>query len=592
MSKDNINFLIVSFGVIITSLTAIIIVKFDTEFNLRWVSFVFYLLSLSILPVFLILKNKPLTLTGRPAFKKILVKEYGFIFIIIISLFLNFLFLKNYPFVSTGDEVRDGGLNASQIINGEIKNIYDYGRYQSHGLIIPTVAGFFYPLFKNSVLTFRFPSALISFLSVIVIYVFVRKFSGKVAAFFAALTLTVSPFHLYYARTEIVIIFSSFLTSVILLMFVYFKEHKNYINYALLGLLLGFSSGFHASVRTIVFITFITLACLAVIQIIKRKNKVKTIGGLFILGVYFFIGFGPRLLYTTWEVFFHLRTVSLANNSLSNQSTSVIYNIFTNFNFNNYYPIFLKYIDSLRMYVDKPLIIIPFHFQTPMTFLPPLLTFFLVLGVFYIFIPKFKNKLKYLILYLLLIPFTNSAITDCFQCNYRLVPLLIVSVVFIGLGIEKTTYLLSKIKFLSKGIIYLLYLLFSFYLLFQAYDFFDKGLASKGKTYQEYLSMHSIYLLKSFPHLEKACLISSPLNQEFFDYMHIKEQYEYFLPNVKLSKTADPNILDNEIFLTKDCRGEEKYKQYSVCGNNENIFFCPLGSNKSINIYYGSSLDN
>jgi 4-amino-4-deoxy-L-arabinose transferase-like glycosyltransferase len=55
----------------------------------------------------------------------------------------------------------------------------------------------------NDVLTYRFPAAIISVCGVAVLYLTVRRFAGKKAAFWAALALLRLPLHLYFSRTNV-----------------------------------------------------------------------------------------------------------------------------------------------------------------------------------------------------------------------------------------------------------------------------------------------------------------------------------------------------------------------------------------------------
>ena len=85
----------------------------------------------------------------------------------------------------------------------------------SIGLIIPTVAAFFYRFFGSSVLTYRVPAALLAVLDVGLLYLLMRRAAGRTAGLFAGLVLLILPLHLFYARTELVVIFSSVLMTVL-----------------------------------------------------------------------------------------------------------------------------------------------------------------------------------------------------------------------------------------------------------------------------------------------------------------------------------------------------------------------------------------
>ncbi|MDE2026468.1 MAG: glycosyltransferase family 39 protein, partial [Patescibacteria group bacterium] len=143
---------------------------------------------------------------------------------------ISFSFLSSYPWVSVGDEVRDGGWQAMQIAQGTLTNIFAYGRYDAHGLIIPTITSFFYFLFGGTTLTFRFPSALLACADVLVLYVLIRLLYNKTAAFFGAVILASFPWHIFYARTQVVDSFTNFWTSVLFLFFFVLLKKKRRID--------------------------------------------------------------------------------------------------------------------------------------------------------------------------------------------------------------------------------------------------------------------------------------------------------------------------------------------------------------------------
>ena len=62
------------------------------------------------------------------------------------------------------------------------------------------------------------PAALVAVADVLVLYLLVRFAIGRVAAFWAGLFLVALPLHLAFSRTELVVSFTSFWTSLILLL--------------------------------------------------------------------------------------------------------------------------------------------------------------------------------------------------------------------------------------------------------------------------------------------------------------------------------------------------------------------------------------
>lgn len=212
-------------------LLSLVIAINDIWFSFRWLSFSLWISSVLIILFFIFWKE----IGSVKAIIKVISRKKELIlllWVIIAGILLNFLFLSYYPFVASGDEIRDGGWNARQILEGTIKNIFGYGRYESHGLVIPTLVIPFYLIFKNSVLSYRALTALLAALDILVVYLLSRKIIGRSGAFFSSLILAILPLHLYYARTEIVVMFSIFLTSIILWSFYFFfQKQKRFIIY-------------------------------------------------------------------------------------------------------------------------------------------------------------------------------------------------------------------------------------------------------------------------------------------------------------------------------------------------------------------------
>jgi predicted membrane-bound mannosyltransferase len=283
----------------VSFILSMVIVFFDHKFNFKWVAF--YLWVLSVLSFILYFCNIPKIKASVQ--KEVIINKiknnYLIILIFILAIISHLLLLNIYPYPSIGDELRDGGWDAMRIVKGEIDNIFFYGRYESHGLLIPTISSYFYRIFGSSPLTFRLPTAIISLVDVAVLYLLVRKFISKKVAIFAMLVFMTLPLHLYYARTEIVVVFSSLFTTLIIYLLYNFIQEKNLKNLSFLGITLGIALNLHASVRTVVFFTILLIFGYAIKKLIESK-KVYT--------KYAFFRFNVFIYDTSWfwpEVAFH-----------------------------------------------------------------------------------------------------------------------------------------------------------------------------------------------------------------------------------------------------------------------------------------------
>jgi len=557
---------------------AILVAKNDPQNNYRWVSFCLWIAAI-IVPLFLLVRKERYLGALKDFFSG--ERTFSILLVLLLGIIVNFLFLKIYPFVAIMDEVRDGGWNARQIYEGTIKNIFGWGRYESHGLIIPTLVVPFYLIFGDSVLTYRVPAALVSLFDMFFIYLLAQKLLKKETAFFAPLVLLSLPLHLYYARTEVVVILSSLLTTLIIVSFFLVLKNPSLSSYLLSGLLLGFASGFHASLRAIILITVTANIIFSIYLFFTAGSRKQIVLGVFLMTIFFFVGFGPRILFTSPQIFFHLRTVSMAKpeNSPWDSDNLQFGNLLR-----NYAKIQENYLKSLAAYVKEP---VALHFQDPKPILNPLFSVLFVLGILFAVFSK-QPFLYFLVFLVFSIPFFNSAITDCVNCDHRWAPVLPVSALLITLGIvniERKIEKIDRVSFFLRSFLIL-------YIMFQISNFFIGESASKGKSADDYLSMYVVYLIKSLPPQESICLTLSSREYQFFDLMHVKEQQDFLLPHTKIKKTFNPMIPEGKVYLTKDCdiyRKEFALQEYCL---KKNKFICPLNYRDPLTIYAERSLIN
>ncbi|EKD85665.1 MAG: hypothetical protein ACD_37C00661G0003, partial [uncultured bacterium] len=514
----SISFYLISIAIVIT----------DPEFQYRWIAFFLWLASVSIIPIVILFKkNKKV-----PREKFSGTDIYILFFIFTVSLILNFSFLEKYPFVSIYDQVRDGGLNAAQIADGTIKNIFSYGRYASHGLIIPTITSFFYAIFGASVFTFRVPSALLMSFSTVVIYLIMKKYVSQASGFFSAIIFGTLPLVLYYSRTEVVVSFSTFLFTLIFLLISSFIKHRKYQIYILGGLLLGFSSGFHTSIRTMALICMGLISLITLYDFYKDRLLKKAILSLILLFVFFLVGFGPRILFTTPDIFLQTRSFVLNQNPESKNKLRIS-------------EILNNYSKSLLVYISEPTL--STHYPDFKPVLSPLASIFFILGIIFAFTKK-NRLMKTTVFFALIIPFSNSAITDTINSDNRFGPLFVIASLLSGFGIASLSeyFKNTQIRILTTFVILLIFI-------GQAVIFFDSNSASKNYSNIDYLSMQNINFIKKDPELAKLKKICIYSDVSFYDYSmlyHVQEQYQFFLPKKSFYIAHKKGVAPNELYLS------------------------------------------
>lgn len=540
--------------IIIFSVISLLIASLDKDYRHQKLTIIIYLVSiLPVIFVYFVIFIKEFF--HNKYFSKSI---YQLLFIVILAFLTRFIFLSNYPFVAFGDEVRDGGLNGVQIYNHEISNIFGYGRYNAHGLIIPTITSFFYPIYSNSVLMYRVPAAIIGIFDIILVYVLVFTLISPKAGFYSALALISLPLHLFYSRTQIVVIFSSFITTCLIFGLYFYFSKKTYWRFIFLGILIGLSFNFHASVKTV------GLTILLIIFLLEIKNFfTKTIKNLFVLLISIIIGFGPRIMFTPLNIFFHTSRLETHHDLLFNLPQ--------------------RYFQSLLVWFVNPT---QSFFKNGLPLLPIPLFLIIIVGLIFYFKKNEKVFWFNCLLFLALsIPFTNSAITDGINFDHRLSPLFSISAILVGCCfsfIPQNRYIKS-VKILEVLLI--------LYLSFQTIGFYTNKLADINWNNEieekDYLSMHLIKLIQSnnnLPH--DLCLFVPDKYLSYFNLVHIQEQYHFFLPNHSFVFYGDKNLSTNKMIISTNCENHNKYKTYSYPCSSLFDFSCPKKYFNNFIIFY------
>jgi 4-amino-4-deoxy-L-arabinose transferase-like glycosyltransferase len=517
-----------------------VIVKLDQSFTLRWVAFYGWVASITVL-WYTLYAHKHDTFFKKPA-------AYSMTawYILIIAVITRFLFLSRYPFVSIGDSLRDGGLDAMDIANGTQKNIFAYGRYESHGLIIPTIASIFFKLYGASDLTFKVPSAILGVLDIVLLYQLVAKSRDKAAAFFASIFLICMPLHLFYSRTELVVICSSILMTVLLGLIYTFSRDMDIRSLAVVSLLLGVCLNFHASIRAVVFIT---IPILAVITIFNKKYK--TIPKyIFIMIIFMLIGFGPRLFMSSINIIFHTRTVAALQKPSPESMPQKVDTSKLKNALNTYPKAFLGYFyENVNSHYDHKAPILPFFFGM----------FFLV-GIAFALVQG-NTFWRICAIYALIIPFTNSALTEAINADHRLAPLFPLSAALTGYGVSIIYGHLRNKAVLVKYVLLIVLLAVS---TVRIYDFFDKEYAVTIKeNNRSYLAAYIVTTLKNEPERTHVCFSSSKKTIDFFQLIHIREYFRFMLPNLSIEYKEKDG--DDTLYIINSC---------DVFSNVELVVYC------------------
>ncbi|MBF0362909.1 MAG: glycosyltransferase family 39 protein [Oligoflexia bacterium] len=524
-----------------------------------------------------------------------------FFSLLLIAIITRFIFLHNYPFVSVWDPVRDGGLLSQEVAEGIRGNIFGNGPYNGWGRVMLGFTSLSYMIFGPDVLTYRIPAAIVSVLSIIFVYLAILKFTGNSnLGLWGMLIMICSPQHLFFSRSEVLLVITLFMSIIILL-----QLHRTYLNssvenYFLSALVLGFSFNFHVSIWPIILFSMIFLFW----NLFKAKSKILiTLIMLTGIAVFFVIGVGPRIYYlngnvlkqnigSTTKIVAIDQIKKIFEDKKSSSTTTAATTIKSNEEFAK------KYIKSWLVYFYEKASL---HAADPAPLLPFLVGIFFLIGLFYTYFVLKNTFLKILGIFVFLLPLTNSAITDGINYDHRVFVMLPFAIIFAAIGLK----LLSRRNILSVIVILSL-----FYI---PYDFFINVKGHKGLSSDDFLVMHTMYLLKDhYPliyvydkrdevkdvnamiatitdsfekkdqFLPKMCISASSMLYKHLKKKHVEEQLKYFLYPIEVKIKFDNKIKEDTLSISKKCWGgtveemELKIKEsYRPCVKY-NKWICPM----------------
>ncbi|HEY7063028.1 MAG TPA: glycosyltransferase family 39 protein [Chloroflexota bacterium] len=530
--------LVVSLGLY---LAAMALVKMDAELTFRWVAF-----ALDMLAVLLVLapyvRDKWRYLSETHAVDRRDAMLLGPL--IAFTALVGLIFLRAYPLVSTGDELRDGGLQAVFVYDGTMRNIFAWGTHEAHGLIIPIITGAFLPIFGHTVYAYRVPGVLLACADVALVYLLVRVLLNRTAAFWSSLVLATLTLHWFYSRTQVLLMFNTFWTIVLLVMLWFFWQRRNVMDYAALGTVIGFASGFHVAARVVAMLVLLFVCLMEARSMLRLALKgIVAYEDAFrgaVLLVFWLVGYGPRLWFTTREIFFY------AGGSALESRTSDLAALQQ------------SYLKSLLGIVYEPLSSMdPKLAAAPM--LTPILALCFVLGIGYAFFVLRNRFLNGLLVLLLVLPMSNSTLTNLSNIAHRYSPLFPLVAIFTGLGI---TYLLSRLT--SSALRYAGAAVAGVYLVYSVTMMFVNQPLDTGVDATDYLAMETIYFLADRPAppdpatgQAQVCVTGSPKLHTTLGAAHWQEALQYFLPHLGVEPWADAAMPDNEVLIQPGACGRD-----------------------------------
>jgi 4-amino-4-deoxy-L-arabinose transferase-like glycosyltransferase len=281
--------------------------------------------------------------------RSINILHIGLFFIILIGFLLRFMQLENYPLSAHHDElsnIYDGysiaetgadrwGQKYPLILRGF--GTLDYRPPMYAWLSAVTIS-----LFGFSVASGRLVSAILGFISLILLYLVAKKMGGKLFSFFALLLVTLSPWHILFSRiaSEGTLLPSFFLISTCYLWQRAKEKHYDIKSLLLLGLCIGLGTSTYQSSKLIFFL----FTLLVFFDLFRHANKFLEKGVAFAISC--LVGAGPQIIaaLTMPKQFFSRAEGSMMKFSLSfDYINNIFKNVFSNvspnflfFEFGNY----------------------------------------------------------------------------------------------------------------------------------------------------------------------------------------------------------------------------------------------------------------
>ncbi len=523
---------------------------------------ILYILSIASIPLFLLVRKLRVFSRTDGAGDQSPYMHWSVLWgIVYLAVCSRFLLLDIYPFVALGDEVRDGGLNAVQILSGTIRNVFQFGTYESHGLIIPAMATPFFLLFRDSVLMYRIPAAIISVLDITALYIGVRLLVSPSAAFWIALILIGSPLHLFYGRTELVVILSSIATTGAILLLSYIWPRRiSWPVAVVLGIYMGFGATLHTSARTVMVLMLGLCMVKAWADIRAGRSSVLYASVIFLITVGSVVaGFGPKILYSSPSILLQTRSIYAAPESSGTGPLGQ----FTGF--------LADTRRSLLIYVTEPT---TSHFPTHMPLLRfPLAVIALLIGI----VVAIRSGKPLPLIALLLgcaVPLTNSAITDCINCDHRLAPLLPISSILAGLGLSWCAMHIPNTWKRTKHFVIILFVIVCLY---PGIRFFLNEEANTNRNANEYVSMHLVRYLQT-TRTTDVCISGEDDFITFLELMHSQELYRYMLPDTALTYRRTESDTPGTIYVSGDCDlMSHAFRTIRIPCATKTRFTCPPG---------------
>jgi hypothetical protein len=441
------------------------------------------------------------------------------------------VFLDIYPFHVFGDAIRDNGLYPVAVSSHTLPP-FGWGPYESMMMVLPAFIAVFHRLF-GGVHFFQICSIVVSAAELILLYILALRTCGRREAVGACLVITFLPAHLGFSRGETTMILTSFWTTALVAAACAYNGRREWHWLVTVGLLSGLAANFHASVRTIVFLTAGWIAVSEVLASRERRPgapwKDPVLAARLTAWVAAaLVGFGPSVLFVS-GTFLH------GGDRLVVDDVRLIGQ---------------RYVATLLTYVVLPLTgHLPF--DTPVV--TPFMGISLLAGAAVAFTKNAPALSRLVVGLLLIVPLTNSALTNAPFAWNRMAPVFPLVALAIGLSPRLLPNrpawgaAMALVAVVGSA---------------QHADFFFRqapmsAIEAGGMTREmAYAFAHAVRVARERPELagsEDLCWGASARQHEALQALHYRENLAFYLPGMRHRVIALPGVDDTAFYLSPTC---------------------------------------
>ncbi len=360
------------------------------------------------------------------------------VFLLLISSFLPRIYKLSTVPIPHGDEIRDTGVVPGEIIAGNKRDFWEYtGSIGNLFYLVATLPHF---MFTDPILKVRFLTAVVGVAYTVLLYFFSKRFFNEKVAILASFFIAFYHVSLQFSRTELLNNLDM-LWAPSIVWFLLLAIKKNQYSAFLLGLMCGFSLHFFTGIRSVIIVS---ISFYLVHQFFKRKLKYYFKNLAFLVSG-FFIGLGPTLV----TALSHPASFKAKGAGDFFTKTPLVL-----WSQDEVLLLLDRYLNSLGAYIYNP---IDFHYRWGGPFLILPMSLFFLVGVLYLLMNIKQAKYKILILWLLVPPFFNSALTNGLTYTHRLLSTVPAMLIVAALGVQVFFRLMPKkfkIAFIAIAVIF------------------------------------------------------------------------------------------------------------------------------------------